>query len=83
VVRVTITKLRQDLFRLAERALEGETVEFAYKGVLLKMVPEVRQTKLARLTGQSVIAPDSDLEKASRDLLNEMEAEWERDWSEL
>ena len=82
-MRVTITKLRQDLFRLADRALQGELVEFAHKGVLFRMVPEVRPAKLARLTGQTVVAPDSDLETARRDLLKEMESEWEKDWSEL
>jgi hypothetical protein len=82
-VKVTITRLRQDLFKLAEQALSGEPVEFAYKGVLFKLAPESRPSKLARLTGQTVVAPDTDFEKAGRALLKEMEAEWEKDWSEL
>lgn len=82
-MRVTITRLRQDLFRLADRALAGEPVEFTHKNVVFRLVPETRQTKLAGLTGQTVVAPDTELEKASRELLCEMEAEWEKDWAEL
>ncbi len=82
-MRVTITKLRQDLFNLADRALGGEPVEFAYKGVLFKLAPETRPSKLAKLTGQAVVASDTDIEKDSRALLQEMEAEWEKDWADL
>lgn len=82
-MRVTITRFRQDLFKLAGRALGGEPVEFAYKGVLFRLAPESRPSKLARLTGQTVVAPDTDFEQANRALLKEMEAEWEKDWSEM
>ena len=82
-MRITITKFRQELFKLADHALAGETVEFTYKGVVFKMVPEAKPSKLAKLTGQTVVAPNADLEQSSRDLLREMEAEWEKDWSEL
>jgi len=82
-LRVTITKLRQDLFRIADHALAGEPVEFTYKGVVFKMVPDTKSSKLASLTGQKVVAPGDGLEKVGCSLLTEMEAEWERDWSEL
>jgi len=82
-VRVTITKLRQDLFRLVDQAMRGEPVEFVYKGVLFQVVPETKPSKLAKLTGQPVVASGADWEQVSRDLLREMESEWEKDWSEL
>ena len=82
-MRVTITKLRQELFRLVDQAMRGETVEFVYKGVLFRVAPETKPSKLAKLTGQTVVAPDTDWEQVSRDLLKEMESEWEKDWSEL
>ena len=82
-MRVPITKFRQQLFRLVERAMEGERLEFIHKGVVFQVVPERRPSKLAKLTGQPVVAPGGDLARASRDLLREMEAEWEKDWSEL
>lgn len=80
-MRVTITELRKDLFRIADQALAGEPVEFTYKGVVFKMAPDTRSSKLARLTGQKVVAPGAGIENASRRLLKEMEAEWEKDWS--
>ena len=82
-MRVTITKLRQELFKLVDRALDGEPLEFTHKGVVFKVTPESKPSKLAKLTGQTVVAPGADLERASRDLLKEMESEWEKDWSEL
>ncbi len=82
-MRVTITKLRQDLFRLVDQAMRGEPVEFVYKGVLFHVVPETKPSKLAKLTGQPVVASGADWGQVSRDLLKEMESEWEKDWSEL
>ena len=82
-MKVGITKFRQDLFPLVERALRGEPVEFTHKGVVFKVVPELKPSRLAALTGQAVVAKGTDLEQASRQLLREMESEWEKDWSEL
>lgn len=82
-MRVTITRFRRDLFKLVDSALEGETLEFTHKGVVFKVIPEIKPSKLARLTGQPVVAPSTDLEQASRELVNEVEPEWEKDWSEL
>jgi len=82
-MQVTITKLRQDLFRLMDRALEGELVQFTHKGVVFQIVPELVPDKLARLTRQTVVAPGGDPSQAGKDLLEEMEAEWRKDWAEL
>jgi prevent-host-death family protein len=82
-MRVAITKFRQDLFQFVERALKGEPLEFTHRGVVFKVVPEIKPSRLARLTGQTVVAQGTDLEQASRELLREMESEWEKDWSEL
>jgi antitoxin (DNA-binding transcriptional repressor) of toxin-antitoxin stability system len=79
---VTITKLRQNLFQLVDRALEGETVEFTYKGHRIRVVPEEQPSKLHKLVGQPVVAPGG-LARASKDLLREMESEWKKDWAEL
>ena len=79
---VTITKFRQDLFRLADDALGGKSVQFVHKGVVFQVIPEGTQTKkLDRLVAQPTLAPDVDLEQTSKDLATEMEAEWLRDWS--
>jgi antitoxin (DNA-binding transcriptional repressor) of toxin-antitoxin stability system len=81
VMAVTITEFRKNLFRLADQALEGEPVEFIHKGVLFKVTPETRPSKLSRLTKEPVVAPGADLE--TEELLKEMEAEWRKDWSEI
>ncbi|MBI1789429.1 MAG: hypothetical protein HYR60_17985 [Acidobacteria bacterium] len=82
-MRVTIAKFRQDLFKLVERALDGEPVEFAYRGVLFKVEPKTKPSRLAKLTAQALLAPNADLNRARRDLIPEMQSEWEKDWSEL
>jgi antitoxin (DNA-binding transcriptional repressor) of toxin-antitoxin stability system len=82
---VTITQFRQKLFQLADQALEGETIEFIHKGVIFKVVPQTRKSKLARLTAENIFPPgvDPDSIVDSSDLLKEMEAEWEKDWADL
>ena len=82
-MKVTITNLRRDLFKLADQALEGAPLSFTYKGVVFKVLPETRTSKLSNLIGEPVVREDANLECASRDLLKEMEAEWESDWAEL
>ena len=83
VVKVTITKLRKDLLRLVARAAGGESLEFVHKGIVFKVVPEGAASKFEKLKGEKVVSPSLDLKKSSRILLNEIEAEWEKDWSEL
>jgi antitoxin (DNA-binding transcriptional repressor) of toxin-antitoxin stability system len=82
-MEVTITQLRQDLFKLAERALAGEPVKFTYKGIVFSLEPEAKPSKLAKLTKQNVVAARTELDTASAELFKEMEVEWEKDWSEL
>jgi antitoxin (DNA-binding transcriptional repressor) of toxin-antitoxin stability system len=78
---VTITKFRRNLFQFADQALKGEPVEFTHKGVVFKVVPETPMSKLSRLTRETVVVPGASLDTS--DLLKEMEAEWEKDWSEI
>lgn len=80
---VTITKFRQDLFKLAEEALNGQKVQFVYQGVVFQVIPEGTKSKLERLVGQPTLAPEVDLEQASKELAAEMEAEWLQDWSAI
>jgi hypothetical protein len=49
--------------------------------VVFKVVPETPVSKLSRLTKEAIVAPGASLETAG--LLREMEAEWEKDWSEI
>ena len=79
----TITQFRKELFQLADQALKGEPVEFLYRGVVFKVTPEKKQSKLDKLVGQPVLAQGIDLAQASKELTAEMEADWLKDWSEL
>ena len=74
------------LFRLAEKAVEGEPVSFIWQGVVFSVIPETtdkNKTKLDHLVGQPTVSASSDLETASADMLAEMEAEWRKDWAEI
>lgn len=82
-MQVTVTKLRQDLFRIVDRAIEGEQVEFTHRGVVLRIVPAAAPDKLARLARQPVLAAQDQTADAGQILLKEMEAEWQKDWAEL
>jgi hypothetical protein len=82
-VTASITKFRKDLFGMADQALKGELVEFVYRGVVFKVTPEKKQSKLDKLVGQPVVAEGVDLGQASKELFAGMEAEWLKDWSEL
>jgi len=83
-VKVTITRFRQDLFRLADEALAGKPVQFVHKGVVFQVVPQTARTsKLDRLVGQPTINHDVDAEQASKKLAAEMEAAWLEDWADI
>jgi hypothetical protein len=68
---------------MVEKALRGEQVEFTYKGVVFRVVPETRKSKLANLVGQPTLATNVDSTALSKQLVAEMEAEWQHDWSTL
>lgn len=82
---VNITEFRKRLFQFADQALHGETIEFIHKGVVFKVLPSAKTSKLSRLTSETILAPgiDPDTDSDSTDLLKEMEAEWEKDWSKI
>ena len=79
----TITRFRRDLFQMADCAMNGELVQFTYKGVVFDVKPEKKQSKLDKLVGQPVTAPGVDLEQAGKELQAAMEAEWVKDWTDL
>ena len=82
-MKATITQFRKELFQLADQALQGEPVQFVYRGVVFKVTPETKKSKLEKLVGQPVLAPGVDLEQVSKELFTEMEAAWMEDWSAL
>src|SRR5580658_8034434 len=86
LMKVPISDFRKNLFQLADKALNGDLVEVTHKGKTIRLVPEAHPSKLDRLTPARILNPNfspRDHKKASRELLAEMQREWEKDWSEL
>jgi hypothetical protein len=80
-VPVNITKFRLNLFQFADRALQGEPIEFIHKGVVFKVIPATQASKLSKLIPETVVAPGANLDTTA--LMREMEAEWQKDWSQI
>ena len=85
-MKVPISDFRKNLFQLVDKALSGDVVEVTHKGKTVRLVPEAPGSKLDRLTPVRIFNPSfskEDHQKASRELLAEMQGEWEKDWSDL
>ena len=86
-MKVTITEFRNNLFKLVEKVIAGESVEFVHQGTTIRLVvPEGRSSKLDRLTPRQVTNPamtEKQHRAAERKLQAEMLAEMEKDWAEL
>ena len=60
-MRVTATKLRENLYAILDQALEtGGIVEVLRKGKILKIVPEKTGSKLARLKRHATFTGNPD-----------------------
>ena len=81
----SLTAVRKDIFQYVDSALNGQRVEFIYKGTVFRIVPEVAVTKkkLDRLIGEPTLAPGVDIEVAKRELSAEMVEAWDSKWSNL
>jgi len=86
-MKVTITEFRKNLFKLVERVIAGESVEFTHQGTTIRLViPEGPSSKLDRLTPRQVTNPDMTEKQhraAERKMQAEMLAEMEKDWAEI
>jgi antitoxin (DNA-binding transcriptional repressor) of toxin-antitoxin stability system len=81
-MRVNTTQFRKQLFQIVERALQGEHIEMGHKGRVLRLVPEDKPSKLARLIPRDTICGSlSDLDQAQLDLDNELRNAWEAKWT--
>ena len=75
-MKVTSTAFRKNLFQILERALQGELVEVAHKGRLIRLVPENKTGKLSRLIQRDTINGTlEDLERAQQQLDDELRDE--------
>jgi antitoxin (DNA-binding transcriptional repressor) of toxin-antitoxin stability system len=86
-MKVTITEFRKDLFKLVERVIAGESVEFVHQGTTIRLVvPEGRLAKLDRLTQRQISNPemgDEQQQSAERKMQAEMLAAIESDWTDI
>ncbi len=74
-MRVTASKLRENDYRILDEAIQtGIPVEVIRKGVVLRIVPEQRASKLSRLKKRSGFEGDP---------YGILEMDWLKEWSEL
>ena len=83
-MEVPITQFRRDIFELANRALEGETIKVSYKGRSLLLTPEVNpETRFDKVTKLDFLGPGDSSLIDDAAMKAEMQAEWESDWAEI
>ncbi len=88
MMQVTITEFRRNLFRLVERAIAGETVEFVHQATTVRLTIPERSvlSKLDRLTPRQTANPkmrEKQQRAAEKKLKAEMWAEIEKDWAQI
>jgi hypothetical protein len=85
----TATELRKTFFQHLDKAMQGESVRFTYKGARLQISLEpgsANGSKMSRLVHREGLDDNVDLD-ATKELLPQWEANWaadaERDFSDL
>jgi prevent-host-death family protein len=74
-MRVTASKLRENIYGILDQALEtGVPVEVVRKGKVLRIVPETKPNKLSRLKKRNYLVGDPE------DIVH---MDWLSEWSEL
>ncbi len=76
-----ISEVRQNLFAFAAAASKGERVEFNYKGTTLRIVADLKASKLSRLEPMDVLANGTtfeDLDAALKQVHSEEMANWDQ-----
>jgi hypothetical protein len=72
---ITASKLREDIYRILDQAITtGTPVEVVRKGAILRIVPEKRVSKLARLKKRTGLNGDPD---------EIIAMDWLKEWTEL
>lgn len=83
-VKLNATEFRKNLFSVLERVREGEIAEIDYKGCAIQVKAARPTSKLARAKRQHALLCDpDDIVHSDKELLAEMEAEWEKDWKDI
>lgn len=74
-MKVTASRLRENVYSILDQALEtGVPVEIVRKGRILRIVPDHKPSKLARLKKRSCVVGNPD---------SIVHMNWLKEWSEL
>jgi hypothetical protein len=74
-MKITASKLRENIYNILDQALEtGVPVEVERKGRILKIVPESKPSKLAKLKKRDCLVGDPE---------SVVHMDWLKEWSEL
>jgi prevent-host-death family protein len=80
---ITASKLRENIYRILDEAVEtGAPVEVVRKGVILRIVPETKSSKLSRLKKRLDFVGDSGDLVQSDWLQSDGHKEWLEEWTE-
>jgi len=80
-MKFSSTEFRKNLFQIVDRVLQGELVEVAHKGRLIRLVPEDKPSKRSRLRQRDTINGTlEDLDRAQQQLDEEVRTSWENKW---
>jgi antitoxin (DNA-binding transcriptional repressor) of toxin-antitoxin stability system len=79
-VGLNATEFRKNLFRVLDRALQGEAVEITYKGAKLRLTPPPDQSKLACAVRRHALLVDpQSIVEADASLMADLEKGWRQD----
>lgn len=74
-MKITASKLRENIYNILDQALEtGVPVEVERKGRILKIVPPLKQSRLAKLKKRKYLVGDPE---------SIVHMDWLKEWSEL
>jgi hypothetical protein len=83
-MKLNATEFRKNLFTVLERVREGEVADIEYKGSAIQVKAARSFSKLARAKRRHALLCDpGDIVQSDKDLLADLEAEWEKDWQNL
>jgi hypothetical protein len=79
-VELNATNLRKDLFKVLDRAVQGESIEIVYKGSKLRLSPPPGGSKLAGAVRRHALLVDpQSIVESDTALMKDLEKRWKRD----
>lgn len=84
VTTATATNLRKDLFRHLDAVAAGQELEVTHKGAVLRIIPALRSSRLARLIGRpEAIGGGVKLEPGESGWDDAAQANWDAEQAKL